>query len=538
MKARQFYIHLQSDNLAHYLVKGVFCPTLFLSNRNKDIQDINNTYILFSEIKWNKQYDCSIEITITENELSRLQEISKNYYISPDCFPISRLKQIYFSDKQRAETVIWNINNGAAFVPKWAVVFEQKSKKETAELNSNKIIEDNKEIKDIKELLKRYDRLMGGLSFIKVALLRSYFKGLDITLKHLTTLTNFNTYVENQLANQGISLDRGILNVFSPNSAIYRYLTKDITYEEVDNVGKKERQVVQKKFNAIQFDNINQNSLTYKLAMLHTYGKGKVKSEKDLVSGLLSNVNIEAAEELALIYGLYNGYENLRNSYIMNNDEVAIKFDLSDSLQLYTVESLFNFVFNNHKKSDEIEFLNNNSFNPNNNQKKENYKYFKFLNKEYAFEKERKKDEDTLSATLLKTIKDWFKKYNKNIDDQALSDKLELIIIPEIKNTIINVDLGKALEKTNLEVVNNELLKKEAANKSNKEEKQPIKNPDLFSSSETIEDNKSAHNTLNIQELQKKSVSELKDFCKEKKYKGYSKYNKADLLKLILSKQD
>lgn len=550
-KATKFYIHTESDTLAHYLVRGIFCPSRFLSNKNRDIQDQYETFLLLSDKQWNADSDCSIEVTLIEEDIAKLIQLQDHYFVYADCLPISRLRKIHFADKKKAENVIWNINQGAAFVPEWAISYEYKSKQETVKLKGKNNFPETYSEQNLKTKMERYDRLMGGLAFMKIGILNSKFRELDITTDYLSATAYFNSYITNQVENEKISINTNIQNVFSGKDEIFKYLAKSISIDDVNELGKKEKQKVQKQFNAIKFESIDPKSLTYKLAILHTYGKGKVKSDNDLVSGLLSSTATTLVEELALIFGLHTGYTALRNSYSNKSDKVDVKFKLNSKLEYYLIESLFNYAFKEHKISSKFEFLENIAQANPGVKSITKFNYISLLGESYAYEKQEEftLEKDSLTSLLLDTIKSWCQKNNAQCEEEQLLTKLSKSIIPEIRTTITSIKKDVKIETPvsptsnpdNASKIENEVLPQKETLKSNNKQNEnkisSVNEPTLFTDlqSADIEQSTDNDNDFTFAKLGKYSFLDLKALCKEKGYKGYSKFNKEDLIKFILS---
>ena len=77
------------------------------------------------------------------------------------------------------------------------------------------------------------------------------------------------------------------------------------------------------------------------------YGLGKRKSVDDFISLLLSNrFSLERKEGLSLLFGMHNGYSNFRNLYKIKGYEKTVKFKLDSMLDYYTIESIYQYVFN------------------------------------------------------------------------------------------------------------------------------------------------------------------------------------------------
>lgn len=551
-KTTKFYLHIQSDTLAHYLVRGIFCPSRFLSNKNLDVQDQYDSFLLLSDKQWNDESDCSIEVHLMEEDIAQLMQIQDHYFVLANCLPVSRLLKIHFSNKEKAENVIWNINQGAAFVPNRLVSYQFKSKQDSVALTGQHSFPEVYSENSLKTKMERYDRLMGGLSFMKVGQVNSAYSSLDTTVNYLSAVAYFNSFVENEIEANKITLNRDVQSIFSGENEVYKYLAKPVTFEDVTALGKKENQKVLKNFNTIRFDAIEPESLTYKLAILYTYGKGKGKSDNDLVSGLLSASSSKLVEELALVFGLYSGYSTLRNKYFDANTKIDTKFKLETALEFYIIESLYNYVFKDHIKSDRIDFLENLSFKNQVNKIQKNFNYLKILGHNYAYQKQDKVvlEKDSLTSMLLNTIKDWCKKNDAKLNEETLLTKLGKSIIPEIRTVITSnkkepiAEKPKLSSKKEVEKATSKkpATKQETLAKSKKYADSRLKSsnmnkPSLFPELESneVELNFEKTDQLTIAQLGKKTVTDLKALCKERGYKKYSNLNKQDLIKFILS---
>lgn len=540
MKSKTFFIHLNANTLAHYWVRGIICPAKFMENRETDIQNIYDSYVLLSDKKWNTNSDCSIEIVLNEQEIAKLQQIQNNYFLSLDCFPISRTQKIIFNNREKGETVIWNINSGAAFVPNWAISYEDKIDNEIVEL-TEKIEVNEATNKDIEKSIKSFNRLMGGFAFMRVSLLSDL--DLDIPKNYLSALSFFNKKIEKDLMAQEIEVNEKYHNIFTKDYDAFQYLAKDITLDIVTQVAKKEKVKLQKKFNTILFNDLNPNTLTYKLGILATYGKGKVKSDHDIVSGLFSELEQSIVEELALVYGLSNGYTALRNKYQSKNGEVDVKFNLNNALQVYTIESLFQYAFNDKVKSDTFDYLDLSIINEAKNQKKEGFMYANILGNYYAYAKpvKEKINIQSLIKDLQNVIVDWFKKKELNIEESKVIESAKNLIQSTIdvnrESTGSSPTMGQHPQpvtqenKTDLISTDNEEDKK-LESKGVFKEDEPVEIL-LFDNSQELRDE--IYDSIQLNKL---SVKELKELCKKSGYKGYSKMNKKELIEFILDNQN
>ena len=82
-----------------------------------------------------------------------------------------------------------------------------------------------------------------------------------------------------------------------------------------DNFSLKENIKLEVKFGQIQIEEIPTDSITFNLAVLNNYGKSKSKYVEDLIAVLFEKLDPVKREEVALIFGLNSGYDELRNYY-------------------------------------------------------------------------------------------------------------------------------------------------------------------------------------------------------------------------------
>ena len=101
---------------------------------------------------------------------------------------------------------------------------------------------------------------------------------------------------------------------------------------------------------------------TYIVAVLNTFGVGD-ESRKRKIDGLIlsnfkSDIKEDRSEVIALCYGLNRGYSVFSNKYEFGNINKVVKFKLNSKVDYYTIESIFQSVFNNIK-SENFTYLDN-----------------------------------------------------------------------------------------------------------------------------------------------------------------------------------
>ena len=194
MKTNVYYIPVSSTSLVHYFSKALILPAKYYTHRIDDIQTNLNNYILVTTFKWVAGCDCSIEVVLTEDEVNNLHKLLKNAFGMFGAIPISRIKKIWFLNQQQAEVTVWNVNEGAGYIPKNLVNICQ----EATNFHKINIPEDTMKPRyeiDLTHLANKYDVILGGLVFMNCAA----EKGCIYSKNYFATLSFFNNLISDQI---------------------------------------------------------------------------------------------------------------------------------------------------------------------------------------------------------------------------------------------------------------------------------------------------------------------------------------------------
>ncbi len=357
-----FYIPINSGSLAHYFSKAIILPAKYFTNKPDDIQNRFADSLLLSESKWVKNSDCSIEVVLTDTEIKDLSKVSEHLFLYNTPIPISRVKSVCFLDAKQKETTIWNINNGAAFIPE-SIVSVEKSR--DVEVLSDSEISAGNEFKTTSELsdkIKRFDIILGGFAFMRLGG-KSF---MNYSENYFSTLSYFNKLIEEQTLNaakeKGFKFSNKYIGLFSKHESEWskwqQYIYQNLDSQEIEALADKEGVKVEKKLGLLKIDSINPSSHLYELAILATYGDRKNKSADNLVTDLTNgNIFQEKAEDVSILFGLNNGYSKLRNKYKGPVKDSNVKFTLESKLDYYIIESIYQFVFNSSKASYSFDYI-------------------------------------------------------------------------------------------------------------------------------------------------------------------------------------
>lgn len=422
-----YYLHLNSNTLPHYIVAGCITPAFLIERRENDIQNSFPEHLLLSTKRWGDSNDCSILIALTESETLNLVVLNEEYLLFDYFIPLSRIVRIFFSSKEKAETVLWNIRNGAGFIPDKVVEIVGKQDEECAQaVNLNPKIT-NERLDELKKNLIRFNRLLGGLAFMRVALYDMNDHSINYPVNYIAAVSVFNEYIKKQFDEIKTPKDYKLVSIFAPTAPIRNYLGVEITSEILENEARNEKIVIDKKFGSFySFENMPRNSLTYKLCLLYTYGKNKAKSIDDFLIDFFKGSDNEINEELAIIFGIHIGYGDLRNYYKIGNRRAHVKFELDSLLDLYILESVYQYVAYKNKNHERFAFLDMNADDALDNLNYcQGYVQYRILDKLIIT---KRKDYTTYHTQILKDIVEeiqgLFPKSVISVNSQALLERL------------------------------------------------------------------------------------------------------------------
>lgn len=340
-------------NLAHYLSSGIIAPANYIQNRNNDLQNRFENNLLLSHNKFTDETNCAVEIVLNENE-EKPKKISDNFFLFNMPLPISRVKSIYFSDEKQKTSTLFNVKSGAAFVPDNLIKVANENPIKVAEIDQASNLST---VVDWNHYLKRYDQILGGFALMKIG--KEDYQ--NYSTHFFKTLGNINSLFDKILQEQDINLDNTFEFAFIDNGKFKTF--HDTIYNEIssDNLfsyAEREQIKLETRNGLVQLEKIPENSQTYIIAILETYGPGKRKQVDSFISDLVSaKFNAKRKEGLALSFGINKGYSVFRNKYKTENFETNIKFELNSKLDYYIIESIYQSIFNDQKDLKKFSFI-------------------------------------------------------------------------------------------------------------------------------------------------------------------------------------
>ena len=352
---KKYYLPIGSTSLAHYFGCACIKPSKYFDNKQEDLQDKFNGFLLVTTHFGTQQTDCCLELVFTEPEARELIPLKNDFFLYEKPLPITRVRKIYFSSKERKEQTITNINMSTAFVPEELVEIKEFDNVQANNLEKPQDIH----IAPYNEQLKRFNGFLGGLSLMRLA----GEEYMNYSENYFATLAFFNTAIQQDLEFAKINIDTRYRGAFTGENGFQKiipYLNKTIDETDINSIAQYEKQDIKKdKITRI----IDLNALdkwTYTVAVLNTYGAGSESKKKKIDELILSNfkngIKEGKSEGIALCYGINRGYSAFLNKYSLGNNEKIVKFQLTSQLDYYTIESVFQYVFNN-SKSDKFPYL-------------------------------------------------------------------------------------------------------------------------------------------------------------------------------------
>jgi hypothetical protein len=352
----KYYLPISSTSLAHYFGCACIKPSKYFDNKQEDLQDKFNDFLLVTTHLGTQQTDCCLELVFNKQETKDLIDIKNGFYLYENPLPITRVRKIYFTSEERKEQTITNINMSTAFVPDNLIEVVEAFDNPTIDIKKPQDIE----ILPYDKQIKTFNSFLGGFALMRLAG-EDY---MNYSENYFATLALFNSTIQRNLEDAKIHIDtryRGAFNGESGFSKIIPYLNKTIDETDINNIAQEENQTIKKDKITRIIDLDYLDRWTYTVAVLNTYGVGNESKKKKIDELILSNFKSEIkpgkSEGIALCYGINRGYSVFSNKYSsLGKNEKVVKFQLNSQLDYYTIESVFQYAFND-TKANEFSYL-------------------------------------------------------------------------------------------------------------------------------------------------------------------------------------
>lgn len=347
-----YYFPINSSSLAHYFAGACIKPARYFDNKPQDIQDRYREFLLLSNKKGIKGTDCCLELVLTDDEIEDLIDAKNGWYLlDTRPLPITRIKKIYFANKEQMDNTITNISMSTAFVPNVLLdvcTFNVSSIEAEMPVDCNGIDQTNKII--------QYDRFLGALAMMRLA----HEPYMNYSPNYFATLSFFNSIIEKQtMGNKDLSLKKSYQGIFNASlgfEKVLPYLEQKIGEDALNKIASEHNEEVKKDkiTRTIDVESIT-NTWPYTIAILNAYGVGEESRRyriDELILSSFQTLREGKQEGVALCYGYNRGY----SAFTKNYGAVNFKYKLESKLDYYTIESVYQYVFNG-KVSSEFAYL-------------------------------------------------------------------------------------------------------------------------------------------------------------------------------------
>ena len=344
---KTYFFPIQSTSLAHYFATAIIKPAKYFDNKIADIQDKYKDFLLFTNKFGTTETDCCLEVILTDKEISDLIDVNKGWFLFDEKpLPISRVKRIYFSDNEKKEITVTNIRMSTAYIPDTLIGVQ------AFDNNPSEVIKIPSDCDGVnqEEKIEMFDRFLGALALMKTAG-EPY---MNYSPNYINTLSIFNSLIKEQISkiDQHIFKDsyKGLFTGSNGFETVLPYLTQKINEQILIKIANENNQEVKKDkvTHVIDVDSFN-DTWTYTIAILNNYGVGD-ESRRKRIDGLIqshfSEIKKGKAEGVALCYGYNRGYSAFSKDY-GKEDKVSYKYKLESRLDYYTIESVYQYIFNN-----------------------------------------------------------------------------------------------------------------------------------------------------------------------------------------------
>lgn len=346
-----YYFPISSLTLADYFVGACIKAAKYFNNKPQDIQDRNKDFLLLTSKKGTTETDCCLELVLTNDEIKDLIDVKNGWYLfGTKPLPITRIKKIYFSDSEQMDVTVTNITMSTAFVPKDLIEICNFEDNKTTDIQ---VPSDCAIIDQIDKIIQ-FDRFLGALALMRLA----HEPDMNYSQNYIATLSLFNQTINNKFkeSNEKVVFNdnypfQGVFNNSKGFEKILPYLNRPINEESLNLIAKEEGIEIKKdKFTRkIDIESINETKWTYIVAILNTYGVGDESRAKRIDGLIQSNFStLKKQEGVALCYGYNRGYSVFTKNY----GNVAFKYRLESQLDYYTIESVYQYVFNGNVPSE------------------------------------------------------------------------------------------------------------------------------------------------------------------------------------------
>lgn len=377
-------MQIHRSNLADYISKAIIVPTKYIENRTEeDIQSKNKDCILLSDGYFNTLTDNQIllEIVLTEEEIQLLESISFNIedkiYACTVPLPITRITQIYVDNKEIVSQYqsIFTIGDVGYFPSERFTVLTKKFKKE---LKQYPLPPCSIQSNIGEEKLLKYDKILGLFAFIKNT--NFYFSNREKCISnysnhYFTLLGQLNSAIEvKKIHESKLKFLKELLQIEETSFALIKKLYKkeqidDEFIKDIANENKNEKLLLELFDEMTKMEALKSLEDTKDFHSAYLYINRFDGDMESLKFKIQEIEKVDRAEILLAMFGLYYGYSKIRarealeveddvfKNLLIDGREKNMKFMLDSKLDYITIESIYQYVFNDKIDNEEFDYL-------------------------------------------------------------------------------------------------------------------------------------------------------------------------------------
>ena len=339
---KTYYYPISSTSLATIFSQACILPASLYRNKLQDVQNRFEDFILLTEHFGCSESDCCLEIVLTPDEDSSLVDVSGGFFLYESALPISRIKKIFFGKAAQAHRTISNITLATAFIPDYLV-----DKGDNTFANANLSIIDAPTdlvslIDKVRKSYEKYNRILGAMALMRIA----HEEGCNYSAHYIDLLSKFNIVVEGQKKRVS-DIDTKSHKFFENHPS---FLDNIVDFATLEKEAKDKKQSINKNKTTRVIDPSNLDNGVYLCYVLYDYGVGEESHRHKIDELILNNftsLKDGYRESCALYYGYNRGYAVFNNQYKKEGKSEIVKYQLNSLLDYYTIESIFEYCFNN-----------------------------------------------------------------------------------------------------------------------------------------------------------------------------------------------
>lgn len=376
--SEKYLLQINRIKLQNYVQYGLIVPDKYLDDEHElDIQSKNPEYLIVSNgyVDVLSENQILIELVFTDYEKNKLIKKDDVYYFDFP-LPLTRIKKIYAQDKEIINHICVNLENSEkGFLPKNIFdVYNKKDKNIFDQISLNDISAGL--TNDYNEKIIKYDKLLGMLSFMKntnlyycddIGIVSNYSDNYFVVLSNfLKTKFNEKKFILNSILNKNKDFKELLFSNKIMDKLFLEKISESINNPQIKNIFLellKPNSTRKTLYTLLEKD----EKELYLISLIYYFRQKESNRKDNFKIDMKSLIPYEIAELSLALLGIYLGYRNLRSEEFIEIKDIKfkkifgntynIKFKLDNKLDYITLESIYNYVFNDKEEGYEFPYL-------------------------------------------------------------------------------------------------------------------------------------------------------------------------------------